>query len=178
MLASSLKTLDFELGVKLNEQDRLKLRWHAAIQSGAALPRYEELALEGMGHISNQIALLRCLHEDDFEILRAGALFETWLGTSDSGGTRVRNLRPDCCFALQKVAGPALRNGTPSKTTMHQVNDGVVSAFDLLALPVSNRWGPPMLLLFLEEHERRYNLVDTIFQATDEGMMALTAVRG
>ena len=47
----------------------------------------------------------------------------------------------------------------------------------MLAFPMACRWGPPLLGVYVGEAGSRYNLVDTIFRSTDEGIVALAAIR-
>ncbi len=47
----------------------------------------------------------------------------------------------------------------------------------MLAFPMACRWGPPLMGVYVGEAATRYNLVDTIFRSTDEGIVALAAVR-
>jgi diguanylate cyclase (GGDEF)-like protein/PAS domain S-box-containing protein len=53
----------------------------------------------------------------------------------------------------------------------------VVATYEILALPMSCRWGPPVVGAYIKEREVRYNLVDAIFRSTNEGILALVAVR-
>ena len=39
------------------------------------------------------------------------------------------------------------------------------------------RWGAPLAGVYVGEAATRYSLVDTIFRSTDEGIVALAAIR-
>jgi PAS domain S-box-containing protein len=57
------------------------------------------------------------------------------------------------------------------------VRDGVVRTYDVLALPTSSRWGGMLIGAYINERDARYNLLDMIFSATDDGVLSLAAIR-
>jgi diguanylate cyclase (GGDEF)-like protein/PAS domain S-box-containing protein len=52
-----------------------------------------------------------------------------------------------------------------------------VRTYDILALPTSSRWGGTLIGTYVNERGAQYNLLDTIFSATDEGVLSLAAIR-
>ena len=67
----------------------------------------------------------------------------------------------------------ALRTRAPVSTVAYRVRDGVVESYELLALPLACRWGP----IYVHECGVRYDLVDAIFQATGDRILAMVAIR-
>ena len=57
------------------------------------------------------------------------------------------------------------------------MRDGLVRTYDVLALPMSSRWGGTLIGVYVNERDAQYNLLDTIFSATDEGVLSLAAIR-
>jgi PAS domain S-box-containing protein len=157
-----------------DEMDLLYRRWKSAIKLGA-LPPYEDVALGGLGRLNEHLAIVRTNEQGRLEILRAGRRFETWLGAKIDSAL-VDDLRADCALALTDCITIALQRQEPSRSMAHQVRDGFVETFDLMALPLKSLWGPPLFLVLIKQHERRYSLVETIFDATDEGMLALEGI--
>ncbi len=68
-------------------------------------------------------------------------------------------------------------NGRPYLASAHCVRDGLVRTYDVLALPTSSRWGGTLIGIYVNERDAQYNLLDTIFSATDEGVVSLAAIR-
>src|SRR5260370_38296760 len=44
-------------------------------------------------------------------------------------------------------------------------------------MPTSSRWGGTLIGAYVNERDTQYNLLDTIFSATDEGVLSLAAIR-
>ena len=59
----------------------------------------------------------------------------------------------------------------------HRVADGMVETYEMLAFPMACRWGQSLVGVYVAEAGTRYNLVDTIFRSTNEGILALAAIR-
>ena len=57
------------------------------------------------------------------------------------------------------------------------MRDGLVQTYDVLAMPTSSRWGGMLIGAYVNERGTQYNLLDTIFSATDEGVLSLAAIR-
>jgi diguanylate cyclase (GGDEF)-like protein/PAS domain S-box-containing protein len=179
MLAISAQIRDHEPpfgSIETFEIELLLRRWRSALKDGETLPAYEDVALGGLGRLNEQIAVVRQDGDDSFEVIRIGEIFQKWLGIT-AKRQWLRQIQPDCALALTSVIEPALRQQAPARSVAHKVLDGAVVTFDVMALPLASRWGRPILLVCIKEHVSRYSLVDTIFASTDEGMLALAAVR-
>ncbi|MBB4003821.1 EAL domain-containing protein [Aurantimonas endophytica] len=161
--------------VRTTALEGLYRRWLAA-RVGALLPPYEDVALGSLGQVAEQLALIVQDASGGFQIVRFGETFRKWLG-QDGADISLDELRPECKLALGQVITTALRLGEPGRTLAHVVSNGIVETYNVVAFPLESRWGPPVILACMEDRNERYSLVDTMFGATDEGMLALTAIR-
>ncbi|ABD06867.1 diguanylate cyclase/phosphodiesterase [Rhodopseudomonas palustris HaA2] len=154
----------------------LQRKWHAAVQSGQALPSYEEVMLGSLGRLADNMALLE-LSVARPGVTRTGRYVQQWLG-DERWDIPLDTLSPDCAMALVQVASSALQNKRPYLSTAHFVRDGIVQKYVLLALPTASRWGNTLVGVYVNEDGLRYNLLDAIFSSTDDGIVSLTAIRG
>jgi diguanylate cyclase (GGDEF)-like protein/PAS domain S-box-containing protein len=153
----------------------LQRKWRAALRPGEALPRYEDVMLGSLGRLADHIVLLR---KDDgtLGVSRSGRYVQQWLN-DERWDLPLSALPPDCATALGEAVSSALQNGRPYLASAHCVRDGLVRTYDVLALPTSSRWGGTLIGAYVNERNTQYNLLDTIFSATDEGVLSLAAVR-
>jgi diguanylate cyclase (GGDEF)-like protein/PAS domain S-box-containing protein len=153
----------------------LQRKWHAAVRPGQALPRYEEVMLGSLGRLADHIVLLSGDGET-LAVSRTGRYVQEWLG-DERWDIALDALPPDCATALAEAAACALQNRRPHLATAHCVRDGLVQTYDILALPTSSRWGSRLIGVYVNAQGPRYNLVDSIFSATGEGILSLAAIR-
>nr|WP_283817237.1 EAL domain-containing protein [Bradyrhizobium lablabi] len=153
----------------------LKRKWHAAVRPGEKLPRYEDVMLGSLGRLADHILLLR---NDDgaLRVSHTGRYVQTWLN-DERWNIPLSALPPDCATALGEAAASSCENSRPYLASAHCVREGLVRTYDVLALPTVSRWGGLLVGLYVNERNAQYNLLDTIFSATDEGMLSLAAVR-
>ena len=93
-----------------------------------------------------------------------------------------RQTRSPICRAIApsrsaRVLAQSIEAAAPVPYRMHRVADGMVETYEMLAFPMACRWGPPLAGVYVAEAGTRYNLVDTIFRSTNEGILALAAIR-
>jgi diguanylate cyclase (GGDEF)-like protein/PAS domain S-box-containing protein len=153
----------------------LQRKWQAALRPGEKLPAYEDVMLGSLGRLADHIILLKD-SDGGLEISRTGRYTHKWLG-HDRWGIPIDMVSPDCATVLAEAAACALDNNRPYLTAAHCVRDGLVQIYDVLALPTSSRWGHTLIGVYLNERAPRYNLLDAIFSATDEGVLSLAAIR-
>jgi diguanylate cyclase (GGDEF)-like protein/PAS domain S-box-containing protein len=153
----------------------LQRKWQAALRPGDRLPRYEDVMLGSLGRLADHIVLMK---ENDgaLEVSRTGRYVQKWLD-DERWDIPLAALSPDCATALGEAAANALANGRPYLATAHCVRDGLVRTYDVLALPTASRWGGTLIGTYVNERGGQYNLLDTIFSATDEGVLSLAAIR-
>ncbi len=157
------------------EFETLLLGWRAAIVPPNPLPPHEQMALS-LGRLGDRAALLHASGPDQLEILLAGPVIEAWMG-EPSRRVRIDSASTSRIRALHDAVSRALESRRPAEAVAHAVVDGHARSSDVLALPLSNRWGPPLCQVYVEERDEKHNLVDAIFRATDEGIIALAVVR-
>jgi diguanylate cyclase (GGDEF)-like protein/PAS domain S-box-containing protein len=153
----------------------LRRKWHAALKPGEGLPRYEDVMLGSLGKLADHIVLLK--HNDKaLEVSRTGRYVQKWL-QDDRWDIPLSELSPDCATALGEAAACALATNRPYLAAAHCVRDGLVQTYDILALPTASRWGGTLIGTYVNERGPHYNLLDTIFSTTDEGVLSLAAIR-
>jgi diguanylate cyclase (GGDEF)-like protein/PAS domain S-box-containing protein len=153
----------------------LQRKWQAGLRPGERLPRYEDVMLGSLGRLADHIVLLRD-HDGTLCVSHTGRYIQQWLN-DDRWDIPLSALPPDCATALGEAASSALANGRPYLATAHCVRDGLVKTYDVLAMPTSSRWGGTLIGAYVNERNAQYNLLDTIFSATDEGVLSLAAIR-
>ena len=153
----------------------LQRKWQAALRPGHSLPRYEDVMLGSLGKLADHIVLLRG-NEQVLEVSRTGRYIQKWLD-DDRWDMPLSALSPDCATALGEAAANAIENHRPHLAAAHCVRDGVVRTYDVMALPTHSRWGGTLIGIYVNERGPHYNLLDTIFSTTDEGVVSLAAVR-
>jgi len=153
----------------------LQRKWQAALRPGEALPRYEDVMLGSLGRLADHIVLLREDNET-LDVSHTGRYIQQWIN-DDRWDIPLSALPPDCATALGEAALCALRNGSPHLASAHCVRDGLVRTYEVLALPTSSRWGGTLVGAYVNERGAQYNLLDTIFSTTDEGVLSLAAIR-
>jgi diguanylate cyclase (GGDEF)-like protein/PAS domain S-box-containing protein len=153
----------------------LQRKWQAALRPGERLPRYEDVMLGSLGRLADHIVLLKHNNEA-LEVSRTGRYVQRWLD-DDRWDIPLSALSPDCATALGEAAASALANSRPYLAAAHCVRDGLVRTYDILALPTSSRWGGTLIGAYVNERGPHYNLLDTIFSTTDEGVLSLAAIR-
>ena len=156
------------------QASELTRRWAMARAGADTPPRFEDLMLDGLGAIDDRVVLLARAGAD-WEIRRLGCAVAEGIG---GGGreTRLSELAPDCGFALERTADRALADGEPRQREAFFARHGHAQRYDILALPLANRWGAPLVAIHLAERGPRYNLIDALFHASDDGVMALAVV--
>jgi PAS domain-containing protein len=154
----------------------LKLKWRTALAPGQVLPPYEEIVLGSLGRLADHLMLVSGEHPQSFTVLQAGHGIREWFGF-DIRQRNITDLPPDCALSIGAAIAQALNAKEPAFSIAYRVRDGVVATYEILALPMSCRLGPPVVGAYIREKEVRYNLVDAIFRSTSEGILALVAVR-
>jgi diguanylate cyclase (GGDEF)-like protein/PAS domain S-box-containing protein len=115
-------------------------------------------------------------HSAQARILQAGRATADWIG-EDIGGALLSDIPPDCLAPTLQAIGEALQSQQPVESVAYRVRNGVVESYELLFLPTACRWGPPLIAIYVHECGSRYDLVDGIFNATGDGILALAAIR-
>ena len=139
------------------------------------MPPYEEIMLGNLGHFGDHIILTGCA-DGVWSIVRAGRGVPEWLGR-DVIAAPIAALEPDCALTLSTAAESAFHSAEPHLSQTHYARDGFVQKYELFAMPLANRWGPPLVAIFVREDGLRYSLVDAIFRSTEQGVVALAAIR-
>src|SRR5262245_10262366 len=153
----------------------LTRKWQAAVRPGERPPRYEDVMLGSLGRLADHIALLKDAG-GALAVSRTGRYFQQWIG-DERWDISLSTLPPDCAAVLGEAAANALQNRQPYLAAAHCVRDGLVRTFDVLALPTISRWGGTLVGAYVNERGAQYNLLDTIFSATEDGVLSLATIR-
>lgn len=156
--------------------DALRRRWQEAAGPSQMASPFEELTLDHLGTLADNMALLQWDDARAFTIVKAGKVFEAWIGCA-AEHLGAADLSVDRARALQELLGDVVHESRPVQTVAYGVVDGLVCVYDLVAVPLANRQSPSSCLVYLQERERNFSLVEALFQATDEGLAALAVIR-
>jgi len=158
------------------EASIFRRKWQAGIAPDKALPAYEDIVLGGLGRLADRLMVLERQASDDFKVLRCGRGLQRLLGP-DADGKSVGELPREFAGPLYVTLERALKTSQPESAHARRVSGGMVETFELLALPLWCRWGSVLLAAHVGEIGTPFNLVDTMFRSTQEGILALAAVR-
>ncbi len=160
----------------LSDKIIIERMWRGSVPPGNKLPQYEDVVLGSLGRLGDHLILFEGGSAAQFKVLRSGHKVRDLLG-ADLRDKRLKDLPRDCAIALGEVLVRAIEAGAPVPYRMYRVADGMVETYEMLAFPMACRWGAPLIGVYVGEAGTRYNLVDTIFRSTDEGIVALAAIR-
>ena len=155
------------------EVDRLVLRWMAA-RHGAALPLFEDVALGSLGAIADRIGLACEEAPGRFRFLHAGPEFERQVGC-DLTQAAEDALAPGYRTGIVDCLARAMARQVPSEGVARGVVDGAVATADVLALPLKNRWGGDLVMVYLRQRPMAQDLLDAMYRSTSDGLVALAA---
>jgi diguanylate cyclase (GGDEF)-like protein/PAS domain S-box-containing protein len=151
-------------------------KWQAGIVPGRTLPPYEDIVLGSLGRLADRLIVVEGQCAETFKMLRCGRGIHNWLG-ADAVHKPIGRLPKEFSGPLCATLERALKSGEPECEHARRVRGGMVETFELLVLPLWCRWGSTLLAVHIAEVGTPFNLVDTIFRSTQEGILALAAVR-
>jgi diguanylate cyclase (GGDEF)-like protein/PAS domain S-box-containing protein len=175
-MIAPLRKLKVECPPLLADKTVIERMWRGSVAPGRKLPQYEDVVLGSLGRLGDHLLLFEGGSPAEFKVLREGRKIRDWLG-SDLRDKRLADLPRDCAIALCEVLTQAIAASAPVPYRMHRVADGMVETYEMLAFPMAYRWGSALTGVYVGEAGTRYNLVDTIFRSTDEGIVALAVIR-
>ncbi|TDR89050.1 EAL domain-containing protein [Enterovirga rhinocerotis] len=149
-------------------------RWFELRRHGST--SYEELVLGALGRYSAKSALIVAAGGDRLALKWAGHGFETWLGR-EVWDLSLADLDPHDEGTFRRAWVSALETGEPTRLVCQRVRNGSVETVTLTALPLTQRWGGPVVLLFSDLVGQRTSLVEAIFRSTRQGILALSTLR-
>jgi diguanylate cyclase (GGDEF)-like protein/PAS domain S-box-containing protein len=150
-------------------------KWQAGIAPGRALPPYEDIVLGSLGRLADRLLVVEQA-ADGFKVLRCGPGIRAALG-ADIERKLVAELPREFAGPLGATLERAVKSAQPACEHARRVRGGMVETFELLALPLWCRWGSTLLAAHISEVGAPFNLIDTIFRSSEEGILALAAVR-
>jgi PAS domain S-box-containing protein len=158
------------------EIDSLRRCWRAAAGRQKSLPPFEELAFASPAVWRKTWRCSKWMPTANWKILTAGRAFEASIGRP-ARDLNVADLAIDRARALRELHEQAMAEARPVQTVVYGVVDGLVCIYDLVAVPLSNRRELSLCMVYIEERERNFSLVEAMFQATRDGLLALAVIR-
>jgi diguanylate cyclase (GGDEF)-like protein/PAS domain S-box-containing protein len=161
-------------------------RWQECRTGAAPMPSYEAVVLGSLGRLADRAALVTTCGGRAATILWAGQDFGAWLaedrvdppaGTPPVEALAIEALPVDVREPVQEMVAAALASGQPAHSRCDRLAAGVVTSTRLVGVPLGNRWGEPFVLIGLDGASVRTELVQAMFTATDQGILALSTVR-
>ncbi|GLS43978.1 GGDEF domain-containing protein [Methylobacterium brachythecii] len=140
------------------------------------MPTYEAVVLGSLGRLTDRTALVVSREGQAETVLWAGAQFQDWL-QGDAQGLPVSQLSDEVCQPVREIVAAALDSSEPAFARCDRISEGVVTTTGLVGVPLANGWGRPLVLIGLADDGVRTELVQAMFGATDQGMLALSTVR-
>jgi diguanylate cyclase (GGDEF)-like protein/PAS domain S-box-containing protein len=140
-------------------------------------PRFEELALGGLGPLADDVALMGAGRENSLEIYYGGRAIENWLGV-ELRGASLEKIEKNLATALRETIDLALARRHPAMQALFCLRDGLVMTREIVIFPLSRKSGATVFLLFSRERAHKYNIVEAIYRATGGGLVTLAAVQG
>ncbi len=154
----------------------LRTTWESASRTAHGLPRFEEVALGSLGRLSDETALLKCDSERGYPVLRAGIRFEEWIGRPTKS-VKISDLPQNYSVPLCECVGRAVEQTAPAFSLAHFVRDGMVTSYEILALPLHWRSGDSLAMVFVRQRTVKYSLAETLFNASKAGLVTMASLR-
>ena len=175
-MTALVRKLEVECPQLFSDKTVIERVWRGSLAPGRKLPHYEDVVLGSLGRLADHLLLVEGSSVEDFKVLRVGRTIRDWIGC-DARDRRLDELPRNCAIALGEALVQSIQAGEPVSYRMHRVASGLVETYELLAFPMDCRWGRSLAGVHIGEAGSRYNLVDTIFRSTEEGIIALAAIR-
>ncbi len=140
------------------------------------MPGYDAVVLGRLGRLADRCALIITREGRAERILWGGPGFRNWF--EDEIHDRPLAQMPDeIRRPMEEIGVAALRTGEPASARCHRITDGIVTTWSLVGVPLANSAGAPLLLLHVDSEGVRTELMQAMFGATGQGLMALGALR-
>ncbi len=150
--------------------------WTVGQRDPNGLPSYEEVVLGNLGRNAAGAALVTLHPARGYAFAWSGERFAAWLGqpTSDLA---LAALSPGDARVFAQACAEAVSARRIVSARRNLLCAGMVETSEFTAYPLRNRLGETLVLLHTSGEVVSVNLVDAIFSATQQGMLALSAVR-
>ncbi len=155
------------------EIDKLVLRWMSA-RSGDDIPFYEDVALGSLGVVADRLGIAREEQTGRYRFINAGPEFESQIG-HEIADLACDDLAPGYRIGILDCLKRATAHRKPAEGLARCVADGAVATCDVLALPLNNRWGGDLILVYLRQRPVAHDLLGAMYRSTSDGLVALAA---
>ncbi|GJD56754.1 putative bifunctional diguanylate cyclase/phosphodiesterase [Methylobacterium dankookense] len=150
--------------------------WQDSRRAGGAIPSYESVVLGRLGRLADRCALVATRDGRASTILWGGKGFADWLD-QDVRGLSLAALPDEVRRSVEEVVISAARAAAPAEARCDRLAEGVVTTHRLVGVPLSQGGADPLILIHLGDEAVRTELARALFGATEQGMLALTALR-
>jgi diguanylate cyclase (GGDEF)-like protein len=156
---------------------RTLLRKYKACAGETGPAPFEQFNLSQISECRDNVMLLTPDGEGDYLYLYYGSEIANGSGY-DFTGQRVRNLPDDVACFSRKSYDRALAEGIPLYSVHRSSNALRVSLWERLILPVTAATGQNFVMVFTKAVQFREELLAAILDSSENGIIALEAVRG
>ncbi|MGV7032576.1 putative bifunctional diguanylate cyclase/phosphodiesterase [Methylobacterium symbioticum] len=150
--------------------------WQESRRADGTIPSYESVVLGRLGRLADRCALVATRDGQPDTILWGGKGFADWLG-QDLRGLSLAALPDEVHRSVAEIVVSAARSAAPAEARCDRLAEGIVTTHRLVGVPLSRGGADPLVLIQLGEEMVRTELARALFGATEQGMLALTALR-
>ncbi|GJE26103.1 putative bifunctional diguanylate cyclase/phosphodiesterase [Methylobacterium organophilum] len=140
------------------------------------MPTYEAVVLGRLGRLADRCVLVATRDGRAHTLMWGGPGFQDWF----EGAVQdlpLAGVAEEVRWPIEEIAEAALRTEEPASARCDRITDGVVSSWELVGVPLARAGGTPLILVHVDETCVRTELVQALFGATGQGLMALSTIR-
>ena len=150
--------------------------WRSCRTRPGAMPSYDAVVLGRLGRLADRFALIATRDGRAERILWGGPGFRDWI-EDEIHDRPLAQIPDEIRRPIEEIGVAALRTGEPAGARCDRITDGVTTTWSLVGVPLANGSGSPLLLVHVDRNGVRTELMQAMFGATGQGLMALGAIR-
>ena len=138
------------------------------------VPRFEDVVVGNIGHVSHETAILKICADRQPEVLTFGEQFAAQVGWSTSRPA-FASANGNCSYVLQHGVEGVCATLEPHWDIFPAVSNGMIGYCELLFLPLAWR-RDRLVFMFCRVRQTSQTLLDAIYSSTSEGMLIVAPV--
>jgi diguanylate cyclase (GGDEF)-like protein/PAS domain S-box-containing protein len=138
------------------------------------VPRFEDVVVGNVGHVSHETAILKIGADRQPEVLSFGEQFASQIGWSTSRPV-FASANGNCSYVLQHGVEQVCATLEPHWDIFPAVSNGMIGYCELLFLPLAWR-RDRLVFMFCRVRQTSQTLLDAIYSSTSEGMLIVAPV--
>ncbi|MEN3208854.1 EAL domain-containing protein [Methylorubrum populi] len=150
--------------------------WRSSRTRPGAMPGYSDVVLGRLGRLADRCALVTTRDGRAERILWGGPGFRDWF-EDEIHDRPLAGLPEEIRRPVEEIAVRALRSGEPASARCDRITDGIVTTWGLVGVPLADGGATPLLLIHVDSDAVRTELMQAMFGATGQGLMAVGAIR-